>query len=214
VALRNCHPWTAGPFSFMHNGGVSSFHIVGAAMHERMGAHFASLIRGDTDSECSFFLTLFFLLDALELPLATPQDVIAAILSERAAAATSRQLAKALSKTINFVVAQNHMLAITKQRSRWASCLNFCFSNGRALVCCRFNDHTDEEPPSVYCAHGVFQYAADGSVNGALVNIVSSVLHNSSETILNLLASVSFSHHFVSGSLALACSLSLILFSM
>jgi hypothetical protein len=138
-------------------------------MRERMGAHFASLIRGDTDSECSFFLTLYFLLNALDLPLATPQNVADAILSERAAAATSRQLAKALSKTINFVVAQNHVLAASKKRSRWASCLNYCFSNGHALVCCRFNDHTEEDPPSVYCAHGVFQYAADGSVNGACV---------------------------------------------
>ena len=64
----------------------------------------------------------------------------------------------------SFIVSQTAAIARRQRRPRLSSSLNFAFSNGHALACSRFRDHTHEHPPSVYAAHGVFEYAPNGDI--------------------------------------------------
>jgi predicted glutamine amidotransferase len=57
-ALDNTHPFTDGPWSFVHNGTIPAFHLIRAAMLAAMPEHHRGAIRGDTDSEHLFHFIL------------------------------------------------------------------------------------------------------------------------------------------------------------
>ncbi len=56
AAELNCHPFTAGPYAFMHNGDVAGFSAIRRSMLERLSDEAFASIRGNTDSEHVFAL--------------------------------------------------------------------------------------------------------------------------------------------------------------
>ncbi len=56
VTRLKCHPFTWGPFSFMHNGGVAGFRTIRRALLGRLSEESFQLIAGSTDSEHVFAL--------------------------------------------------------------------------------------------------------------------------------------------------------------
>ena len=56
VSESNCHPFTAGPLAFMHNGSVAGFTGLKRAIQQRLSDESFSGIRGTTDSEHVFAL--------------------------------------------------------------------------------------------------------------------------------------------------------------
>jgi predicted glutamine amidotransferase len=57
-ALENTHPFSDGPWSFVHNGTIPAFEHVRAAMLDAMSERHRGAIRGDTDSEHFFHFIL------------------------------------------------------------------------------------------------------------------------------------------------------------
>lgn len=57
-ALENTHPFSSGPWSFVHNGTIPAFHRIRPAMRDAMSEHHRGAIRGDTDSEHLFHFIL------------------------------------------------------------------------------------------------------------------------------------------------------------
>jgi glutamine amidotransferase len=58
VIQLNCHPFTWGPFSFMHNGRVGGFHEIRRACISRLSDRAFDIISGSTDTEYLFALFL------------------------------------------------------------------------------------------------------------------------------------------------------------
>ncbi len=58
VAETNCHPFSYGPFSFMHNGGLANFATLRRGLLGQLSETSYNLIEGTTDSE---FLFAYFL---------------------------------------------------------------------------------------------------------------------------------------------------------
>ncbi len=56
VTRLNCHPFTSGPFSFVHNGSVRGFHAVRRELLGRLSEDSFRSIEGTTDSEYVFAL--------------------------------------------------------------------------------------------------------------------------------------------------------------
>ncbi|MFQ5329726.1 MAG: class II glutamine amidotransferase [Thermodesulfobacteriota bacterium] len=58
VIQLNCHPFTWGPFSFMHNGRIGGFHEIRRTFLSRLSDRAFDIISGSTDSEHLFALFL------------------------------------------------------------------------------------------------------------------------------------------------------------
>ncbi len=56
VIQPNCHPFSWGPFAFMHNGRVAGFQKIRRVLLERLSTEAFHLISGSTDSEHVFAL--------------------------------------------------------------------------------------------------------------------------------------------------------------
>ena len=56
VTRLNCHPFSWGPFAFMHNGHVGGFREIRRRLLARLSDEAFGLIGGTTDSECLFAL--------------------------------------------------------------------------------------------------------------------------------------------------------------
>lgn len=69
-ALENTHPFSDGPWTFVHNGTIPAFASVREAMRAAMSDEHRAAIRGDTDSEHLFH----FILSLHERETATPLE--------------------------------------------------------------------------------------------------------------------------------------------
>ncbi|MEL6521145.1 MAG: class II glutamine amidotransferase [Pseudomonadota bacterium] len=58
TARANCHPFTHGAWSFMHNGQIGSFAALRRSLEARLPDDLYALRRGSTDSELIFLLLL------------------------------------------------------------------------------------------------------------------------------------------------------------
>ncbi len=58
VIQLNCHPFSHGPFSFMHNGKIGGFNKIRRELTRRLSDEAYSVITGSTDSEHIFALFL------------------------------------------------------------------------------------------------------------------------------------------------------------
>lgn len=58
VSRLNCHPFTLGPYLFIHNGQVGDFARVRRTMEAQLPDEFYDLRRGSTDSELLFLLVM------------------------------------------------------------------------------------------------------------------------------------------------------------
>lgn len=58
TSRENCHPFTHGRWSFMHNGGIGNFHAIRRDMETLLADDYYEARQGHTDSELLFYLLL------------------------------------------------------------------------------------------------------------------------------------------------------------
>jgi predicted glutamine amidotransferase len=63
VIQLNCHPFSSGPFSFMHNGRIGGFNEIRRVLMRRLSDEAYESINGSTDSEYLFALFLDYYYD-------------------------------------------------------------------------------------------------------------------------------------------------------
>jgi len=145
ISRENCHPFKWGSFSFMHNGAIANFNLVKRKLHASLSDEVFSILEGTTDSETAFAMFLNEINPTLKHMNFTPQEI-----------------ATALQKTIQDIV------SITGTINSNASSLNFAITDGYSVVCTRFRNCPNEDPPSLYCAHGS-EFSVDSSNNNEFV---------------------------------------------
>jgi len=177
VTELNCHPFSAGPYAFMHNGDVARFGKIRRALLGTLSDEAFAAVKGSTDSEHVFgvFLDLVAALGGATVckgreldaeagtPTAAPADAGAA--SDHADV-----MARALAETVARVVAISEGArppGEEAERGDPASdgeCdLNLAVSDGRASVVCRYSTAAGREPASLYL-HTGRRYVCEGGV--------------------------------------------------
>lgn len=152
VSEPNCHPFTSGPFAFMHNGDVARFRQVRRRILADLSDEAFGAIRGSTDSEHLFAV---FLDEVRETGLETAAD-------------RGGVLARALERAIHRVVAiVNEAKAHLPRPPGVAEGEDHCYincavSDGVCAVACRFTTDTDE-PSSLY-VHTGRRYVCEGGL--------------------------------------------------
>ncbi len=58
IQRTNCHPFGHGRWLFQHNGSIPDFSIVKQRLYARIAPEYFASLKGSTDSECTFLLTL------------------------------------------------------------------------------------------------------------------------------------------------------------
>jgi ergothioneine biosynthesis protein EgtC len=139
VSETNCHPFTAGPYAFMHNGDVSGFRKIRRRLLDSLSEPAFHAVLGSTDSEHLFGLFL---------------DRIGA---QPVRDEPGHALARALAQTIRDVVDMSR--AVTDEPSY----LNIAVSDGRAAVVSRVTNGPVEDADSLYWHSGKL-YVCDGDV--------------------------------------------------
>jgi glutamine amidotransferase len=80
VSIENCHPFTFKTFTFMHNGGIPSFHKVKRRIIDLLSDETYDNIKGSTDSEHIFALFLECLpREELRTPCSALGDMVQAL---------------------------------------------------------------------------------------------------------------------------------------
>lgn len=140
VTETNCHPFSYGPYLFMHNGGISDFGALKRRIIAELGDRVYAAVEGTTDSEHAFalFLTLLGRLVPGALDAGAPPAPAAAL--EGAVVATLRALAR--------------MRREAGLPEEAPSSLNFAVSNGSAAVVTRYVHHRAREPATMYFSAG------------------------------------------------------------
>lgn len=128
VNQANCHPFTSGPYAFMHNGDVGGFHRLRRTLISELSDEAFAAIQGGTDSEHAFALLLEHL----------PKE-----------GASSEQMVAAMRSTIRRLLALVERMAPGEP-----SYLNFALSNGRSSVVTRFTTHEGYAGESLYLHRG------------------------------------------------------------
>jgi predicted glutamine amidotransferase len=139
VAEVNCHPFTHGPLSFMHNGDVAGFHAHRRALMGKLSQAAYDVVEGSTDSE---FLFAYFL------------DHWRTLRDEHDGAA---RLASAMQKTIADTVAFTRAHA-----GETPSYLNMAVSDGEHAVISRFTTDAPENAESLHVHTGKVYRCHDG----------------------------------------------------
>jgi len=129
VNEANCHPFTRGPYAFMHNGEIGGFRQVRRALLRKLSDEAFDQMEGSTDSE----LFLGLLMDELG-----PQDGSASVES----------MATALKRTMDCV---HEVVSILAPES--PCYFNMILSTEDRAVASRVAID-DAEPPSLYLNHG------------------------------------------------------------
>lgn len=152
VSQENCHPFTFGKFTFMHNGGIPHFSKIKLRLLNLLSETFFNEIKGSTDSEHMFalFLTILYSkhLDNSDYATINPSvdDIV-----------------EALNQTISTII---HLCARVEIEE--ACSINICVTDGVNIVATRYRNGP-QNPPSLYynygsnfvCEDGVF-YAKGG----------------------------------------------------
>lgn len=130
ISEDNCHPFTFGRYSFMHNGGISKFLTIKRVIRESLPDHLYNEIIGTTDSEHLFAVLL---------------DEIGDLEKEL----TAQELGDVLERTINRIT----KLSI-KYNIEVGSSMNIIFTDGRHVVATRCRTNLEEDNPSLfYCVN-------------------------------------------------------------
>lgn len=141
VSEANCHPFTHGALSMMHNGDLGGFDGLRRRLLSGLSDEAFSLIAGATDSEHLFAL----MVDGLRHETSEP---------DRADGGTlSRALSRAFSEA----------LALSRATGSEDSYLNVAFSNGRASVVSRFTTEPGYDGESLYLHRGLRYVCIDGA---------------------------------------------------
>jgi len=153
VSQFNCHPFTWGPYSFMHNGIVGGFPAVRRPLLERLSDPFFDAIQGTTDSEHVFALFL----ENLARGPANP---------------AAEDLADALRRTIEEI----HAL-VERHAPQAYSLLNLAVSDGRCAVVTRCSTKPDYPGESLHvdrgrrylCEEGACRMVPGDETGGAVI---------------------------------------------
>jgi glutamine amidotransferase len=131
ISEDNCHPFTHGRYTLMHNGCIAGFGGWKRAMRRILPDSIYDSINGNTDSEHAFAL----LLDEIGADGNLEREL------------TAGEFASALERTINRITAMSIENGVTE-----ASSLNFAVTDGRHVIATRCRNQTGETPPSLfYC---------------------------------------------------------------
>ncbi|MFG0284946.1 MAG: class II glutamine amidotransferase [Phycisphaerales bacterium JB039] len=142
VSEVNCHPFSAGPYAFMHNGDIGGFTRIRRAMLSRLTDESFGLIHGLTDSEHFFALAM----DALRhCGLAD-------------GGATADDLGDALERALGVALALGRDAGLDDH-----TYLNCAFSNGRTAAAVRFTTNDPKYAESLYLHRGR-RYVCEGGV--------------------------------------------------
>lgn len=149
VTELNCHPFTHGPYAFMHNGDVARFGAIRRELLNSLSDEAFEAVRGSTDSEHLFGVFI----DALH---------------RRANPATAHDpagvMADALNEAIRRVVTMSRATGLHPEpQGDGESDLNIALSNGFCSVACRFTTSPSRPPMSLYM-HTGRRYVCEGGV--------------------------------------------------
>jgi predicted glutamine amidotransferase len=130
VSEVNCHPFTQGPYAFMHNGDVGGFTALRRALLGELSDAAFGAIDGATDTEHAFALLLDRLAPLGQSP-------------------TLEQLVDAVRATIARLLE-----LVARYAPGSESHLNFALSDGRCSVVTRFTTRADYAGESLYLHRG------------------------------------------------------------
>jgi predicted glutamine amidotransferase len=131
VSEANCHPFSFGPFLWMHNGTVEGFPRFKEWARHHISERSYSQVRGTTDSELLFALFLD-LWDQAERPL------------------RSEGLLDAFRKTLELTVD-----VLSRLETKKPSTLNLALTDGKTTLVCRSSTDAAKIPPSLHLARNV-----------------------------------------------------------
>ena len=139
VSETNCHPFSWGPFAFMHNGDVAGFHILRRLLENKLSDTGYNRLEGSTDSE---FLFAYFL-DRWE--------------EEARVDNATERLATAMRRTIQEV------LALLQQHGiKDPSYLNMAVSDGHRAVVSRVTNDAPQYAESLHVHTGKVYHVENG----------------------------------------------------
>lgn len=140
VTETNCHPFTSGPFAFMHNGDVAGFERLRRRIIADLSDDAFHAVFGTTDSEHLFAMFL---------------DEHAALGSN---GSTTETLAEALERTLQ------RLVRLTREAGIDQSCyLNIAVADGRHAVASRCSTDSRGRADSLY-VHTGRRYVCEGGV--------------------------------------------------
>ncbi len=153
VIQPNCHPFSWGPFAFMHNGRVAGFQKIRRVLLERLSTEAFHLISGSTDSEHVFALFA---------------DHYRRLSQEQNRAET---MAMALTAAIGEVE------ELTRQTQEKQSLLNIAVTDGHCAVVSRYISRKPEKANTLYvhtgrryvCDDGLCQMVEPKDERGAVI---------------------------------------------
>jgi len=137
VTGTNCHPFTQGPFCFMHNGFIADFGRIRRTLLSRLSDPSFEVIRGTTDTEVLFALFL----DHYQST--TDGDRVA-------------DMGRAIEKTLASIVEIGGEAGIESPHQ-----LNLAVTDGRSLVATRFTSGPPKSANSLYIHTGK-RYVCEG----------------------------------------------------
>ncbi len=139
VVELNCHPFSYGHYSFMHNGDVGGFRSIRRVLQSRLSDPTFDAIKGSTDSEHLFGL---FLEHARRAGTTLNAD----------------EMARALTDAVRELSIMQRDAGVTEHNY-----LNVAISDGRGAVVMRYTDDLPEHASSLHL-HTGRRYVCDGGV--------------------------------------------------
>ena len=127
VHEHNCHPFIYKNLSWMHNGNIKNKSLLCKYLYQNCDVNLLQNIRGNTDSEYCFFIFINLLLN--------------------------KKIDSSFTNQINkdvLVETMKECINIITNLSPDISSLNFCLYDGSTLICTRYINSEDENPPSLY----------------------------------------------------------------
>ena len=162
VMEANCHPFTFGQLTFMHNGGIGGFEHLKRPMSELFPNEIWHNIQGSTDSEYCFhyFLTHLYKhasMDRKVCPI---------------------EMKDALRKAIDGLIDLQKQYCDNDTLSEQSASMNFCVSNGTDVCATRMRRPIHDDSPSLFLGTGdKFEY----SEKDGLFHFVNNATSNTGE---------------------------------
>lgn len=159
VHQLNCHPFSWGPFAFMHNGHLGGFRDIKRRLLERLSDEAFGLITGSTDSEHLFALFVDRYRElgpsGQTLLSAAPEETVQMMPPDRApilevaARGDAKRMARALIAAIADVEELRRSAGVAQE-----SQINAAVSDGTAAVATRFTSDGRKPPNSLWVQVG------------------------------------------------------------
>ena len=140
----NCHPFRAGRYQFMHNGGIAKFDFIKRKLLENVPVKIYQRIKGSTDSEVIFSVFLSYLPNNGDYTQTYGPDVMKDCLI--------KTIAKIELLTGSLTRLENNDNKRDEPVSASKSSLNFAVSDGETVIVTRFRSGS-EDGPSLYITH-------------------------------------------------------------